>query len=328
MQYFILVLAVFFTCFTSTAFSIEADDEAFKREAAVRWKQIQKYQEKYDFHVKQTEHYQKNDVRRVENLLWHRRDGCLSFELTTFEKDNTTFRGMSYDNYNPRYEFVVRKMKNENQWTLLQFFAKTKNEKSPHIIISSLLVYQYAIYPNTHIVNTTGIQADELIFDPTFSIQKVVRGENTIVVDFRFQDRLFEKPLKWLDGQMELDVKNNWAIRKYRMTDGKTTSIECEIEPASSQADELLPKSIVCSYYPTPESRVPRLVRKAEFTSINPTKRTERDFTLTAFGLPEPPGEPQSQGYALWSYLVLAALLSALLTGMFWWFSRRKRDTN
>jgi hypothetical protein len=177
----------------------------------------------------------------------------------------------------------------------------------------------------------------EAVSDPSFKVTKIVKetqnGQELIQIDYiyprerkgyRMQER----------GSLWLDPSRCWCIRKSKLsgesTVGGERSLDIEREVACETIDHPSGFPILKSVTEQNKGFQHKIKRSNEGTTktdyeweVN-DKVPDSDFTLTAFGLPEPGSEPVKKPIPLFVWMLVAAGVCAALAFGFRYLARRR----
>lgn len=231
---------------------------------------------------------------------------------------------------NPVYSFALERKGPGHSWVLVELrmrregilpeieqMLKPSQESTPGLI---------AVY---------GESLLKLVAQPSFTVLRVVPlrhdGEELVQVDFDNthpvklgDDKFF--PLQ--SGSMILDPARFWCVRSYDVR-GKhprqEVSRKMEIELRDPAAKHPIPKRYTEVRDVTNEGvgrSVARYVTEIDYSEPSPLPSDE-EFTLTAFGLPEPPGVVWKKPTPSWLWGTLAGVALLVVAGVFGWLKRR-----
>jgi len=287
-----------------------------------RLRQIERREQQFDYQIL----FEERRVRpRVEfhayRKYWTRREDSLRFQYERAESPKAREARV----YNPRYEFSLLQRMPESSWELTNFYLKKTEERSPQAIRPDILEHWAQMFPSTGIIHIRPLNLAELAQDPEFRVISLVQDGPIWKASLAVPSRNYRGGLSIQDVEVRFDTSLGGAIRSYRLSNPNTRYTEVVHEYAAAPiSDYWPPTKTTIRLYDSTTDRTPYMTRTITYESITPTKYTDRDFTLSAFGLPEPPGE-ETPGWRINSYLLIAASLAAVATLLFWWLARRKK---
>ena len=226
---------------------------------------------------------------------------------------------------NPRYYFELRKKSADAAWFLSDYQMPNKNGR-----------VETARVLNLFLVHVTPI--DDLFSQPSFRIQSFApsqqHGPGTYRIEFDNPHRIDEKARDICfiqGGTIVLDASNYWCFRSadLRFRDGigsdSRLQVDCVYEVSSGLP---IPKKVTEKRtFPSPTTEGGELVATLEIAHelVRASSLPENaEFTLSAFGLPEPEGIvwERKPRYNLW----LIAGGAVVLLAAFYFFRRRRQS--
>ena len=298
-------------------------------EIDVNWKSIlkqldhiQQIEQKFDFQIVVLQKQGNLQTTSIPyRKYWTRRSHSLRLEYERKEAP----KGRVVCVYNPNYEFkLVRKSPDEN-WAIDAFFMKQPNQQFPQAIRSSIIEHWVQMFPSTGILNLRPLSLLELAKEPDFRLIRITKHTSSTKASVVAPDQYPDGRRSIYEAEIEFDDQTRGAIKSYTITTSSGNYIEVSIDRNQDPLGEYFPpRQMTCKYFKSKDSKEVILERIVTYEKITPTKYTDRDFTLSAFGLPEPPGE-ETPGWRINSYLLIAASLAAVATLLFWWLARRKK---
>jgi hypothetical protein len=251
---------------------------------------------------------------------WSRRTDALRLVLERAESP----KGREARVFNPRYEFSLSHKSTEEAWSLGTFYLKKTGEKSPIAIRSEVLEHWAQMFPSTGILNVRPLSLAELSKDPDFRVISIENEGQITRVSLIVPERLPGGRTPLSEVSVDFDDRLGGRIKSYSINDPRGAFVRVtnnyQISQNSAQAH---PSKTIIEHFKSIKNQSLISTRTITYESVTPTKYTDRDFTLSAFGLPEPPGD-ETPGWGINGYLLLAASIAAVATFLFWWLARRK----
>jgi hypothetical protein len=310
------------TLSTASLLSREGEDalSRFKREAPKGWAQLEEMEAGLEFVVRVTEtreNAKRPDDRQKEYVAtWRRRPGCLLVERADVKTGQVVRRTVVAAN--EQYEFSARQSGKEGDSWQLRMFRMRKPQDADS---NYFLVYQAHLFPLTSILNNKGQRFSEMMNDPAFHLKEAESKDGRVVLRTQYTPKK-GAPIR---GEIAFDPAMKWAVREYRLTDGKTINISRKADFTERLIGQYrVPARIITEYRRSPDSSVVYLQRKAEFESVRKCSSSPEEFRLSAYNLPEPPGV-ERPATSRRSLLAVCALVCGALTALFWWLARRKK---
>jgi hypothetical protein len=238
---------------------------------------------------------------------------------------------------NPRYIAIVNLSKSDPGNAVLQKFTPLSSD-------SETLTFMDAIFYSTsrHFAIGRSSRLRQIVQNPSFKVTNVAKeiqnGQELIRIDHIYnyvlpasQDRHVQAR-----GSLWLDPSRSWCIRRYKSSDQTTTGAErdseTEVEVVCKTIDDP-------SGFPILKSTTEdvRIINFKNHQKLEETRTTDyelevndrvpdNEFTLTAFGLPEPGGEePMKRPTPFYIWILAAAGVFAVLALGFRYLVRRGR---
>jgi hypothetical protein len=226
---------------------------------------------------------------------------------------------------NSRYSFALRKNDNGQAWVMTTLKMRGDGrERSVDEELSDVETNCILIYPSYY-------DLAELVKQPTFRVLRATvvprDGEQWAQIDFDNTNSAAGVPKSSLiqGGTLLLDPKRYWCVRSAQLRVGsqRRNSIETEIRDLSAK-------------YPVPkkylENREIGLGQGSpqkeqwirEFDLSDPSSLPpDSEFTLSAFGLKEPPGIDEKGPIPLFLWIVGGAVVLLVVGTLISWLKRR-----
>ena len=269
----------------------------------------------------------KKEVMKRDRCELKQRDGCSLFlvqGLVDGSPPNTEGLVMGI---NDRYGFELRRQTPTAPWTVVQIDGDLSNGMkfglgSPPdeaVIYWSTCPTTLALIPY---FSWGGIK------DPNFTLNKVTsvtRNERQAVkVEFAYRSPADKPRIPSLNGWVLYDPQRFWVIHEYNVqvewtSSGVKASTVATYEYEVTADGLPIPKQVIQRF--TPVGGVDRESR-FEF-DLKESNVPENDFTLSAFGLPEPTSIHRPIPWYLWAALAGGICLS--LAVLFRWLARRTK---
>jgi hypothetical protein len=229
-------------------------------------------------------------------------------QIETWEDDNYS---ASVAGYNLRYHFVLTREQETRPWVISELKRRSAGDPTNPLATGGL-----------HL-GPSSTEVPMLIKSPNFKLLEVepARENGDELVKVRFSYTPDEKnPLR--GGSMLLDPHHDWMVRKGEATlaaGGKefTSTIEWSYREGSNHHPILTQAR---GQQTTKENN--RVFRNNEVVTDYDLREQEtvpeKEFLLSAFGLPEPPGEGRATPWYLWlGGAGLACLVLGAIVGRF-----------
>jgi len=246
------------------------------------------------------------------------REGCSFFlEQYGVEGGDEEGRRGQISAVNPYYAFTLKRKTSESPWAAAGAGKELWNaEYAPSHLTEWIL---RAPYTFVAIVNTLEARLD----DPEFSINKVAPVDDGdgqfLKVEFKYDPvkNKNHKPLR--SGWVLLDTKRYWVMRAFEARtlwgDG-SRDFAARFEYNDTPDDFPILKTILVT------AKIPTKNRSFESVysyQLQERDLPEREFRISAFGFPEPPGAPRIG--TPWYVWFIALAFASLAVG--WYFRRR-----
>jgi hypothetical protein len=263
-------------------------EQTFLKEAPQKWEEYRRFAERLQGSLSWVGNVIKPASHRVEQQMQLKRnDRCvlIVYERLTKPGETSEVYGL-----NSNYAFTLAKAKDSNAWVVtdLELEAKHKirlfGQPLPEIHLS------YSMYP----FSVHGHLLDALLADPLFKIRRVSsvkrNGEDLVRIDFDFPHNIKEKkafvPLQ--GGSFFLDPKRYWCVRedelRMQWANGSPGVVRTVLEVKDVDGLPIIKRA--SSRQTSDRSEIETTW---EFNLHEQTKLpSDEEFTLTAFGLPEP----------------------------------------
>lgn len=332
---FVLCICLFIDCRTASG---GGDDHALQerlmREAPSAWKEYKQYSRRLQgkYHHKRV---QDRKLLQDCDIAIKQNEEC---QLCVVQSTLSKNPAGEVACYNPRYGFFLSRESSGKPWAVtLVADVSVKDKRVPTRISATLDAHVQAL---VRVVAHTDLL--ELLEYPTFQtlrVSPIVKdAQNLVKLEFNNRHSVKQEPFCPLQsGSLVLDPSHSWCLRyadlesTYYPDAELTTQIEMTIEPGANRLP--IPKRV--TQYVKGASRSEKWVMSQTVETIyelNEPARlpSDEEFTMRAFGLPEPFAGPPSRTrwYILGSLLGCVCLIAGIALRS-WARSRAKsRETS
>ena len=236
---------------------------------------------------------------------------------------------------NPSYIFSLRRKSADSPWVLTDM---TKKQPGVEFRLPQNR-YQDEIGWGVQCVLTTAgwSQLADLVRLPSFHVTRtaLVRQDAAELVQIEFDNRhpvgqgRFEPAQS---GTLLLDPERSWCVRGYEIHGEFVNSLSvCRSDVITVRDSSVphLPLPVHIAYSSTSKATAGSSAGQTITSSLDaqydldePHPLPDSDFTLAAFGLPEPEGPATRPWWSLWAVGASLACIAAAV--VWWWFLRRK----
>jgi hypothetical protein len=229
------------------------------------------------FEIKRNEH------AKLEVASWKRtRAGKL-------DSDNGEVEGA-----NPAYWFNLRRRPNDRPWVASSVVKADEVNARAYPMLNSLDIAPFMFFTVNH------DWLVDLIRDPDFRVRSCrwvdSAGAKLVEVNFEYNHPIRNTGSSTIGGKLTLDPDRYWCVRSYDVqtrspiNSGPVQHTLAEIDDTDPSLP--LPKlTITTARYTESDGKVNTLENRVTYNFKNPRVLPhDREFTLSAFGLPEPPG--------------------------------------
>ncbi len=306
-------------------------EERFRNEAPAAWDEYDRHMEAYQGKLTFDVSSNVANLKEQTQYEYKANQRCwLIIQQSVLETDRS---GFVYA-MNPRYAFILRRTSPTSPWVAQSVSDTTKGENDSTIeeALRKLDIIKRGARRLTQF-HYGAQNFQEILKKPSFRVveaKPVHRdGEELVEVVFTNAHPATSDSFNPVQGgTMLLDPRHHWVLRsaqcklKYSDAEGQ---YKVHVEPADLAATFLLPRRVVLTEDGVFSATQGRLQKQATITfDLNVPSRLPRDdeFTLTAFGLPEPGGFPrQPTPWYFWAGLVGIVCIS--LAVLVRWLGRR-----
>ncbi len=237
---------------------------------------------------------------------------------------------------NPRYAFQIQRKSSSSPWVVVQLLDLDKDP------IPELFERRFAAFASTikHPVTLYDQPLLEVVRKPFFQVlecRRIQRNrEELIELVFSYKHPEPDRDGTFQGGTLVLDPQRCWTLRSYQL-EGKTSigqgPMRYEVdEPGELGASAPAPKRAHQVNEWTFTKIIDNLSKNKqewhwEFNLSEPsTLPSEQEFTLSAFGLPEPPGLAWRKPIPWYLWAAVAGIACLLLGVVFSWLRKRRLE--
>jgi hypothetical protein len=303
--------------------------QRFLQEAPPLWKEYHARIEQFDGTVtgkwyvenKLEDHYRFEYKHNASCRL------CLTQSLLPHEPSG------SVCSYNTKYSFILTRRSLDHPWVLRGYHWRQEGETIPEM----KELHDIELKPLSRLIRADTSDLVKLVNRKTFRVLRVVSlqqgNEELVRIEFdnshepAFRSTKDFEPIQ--SGVLLLDPRRYWCLRgcelssKYSNADAK---IRMEVELQERFDDFPVPRRITVTSQQVREGNERlRTVWETEYDLYEPSRfPPEEEFTLSAFGLPEPVGVAWERPVRWYVWLVVVGVACLLAGGVFYGLSRRR----
>ncbi len=320
----IVLAAKFFFCVTaavcfSAAGGARAGDLEFPNEARRRWAEYMELAK----HIQGSSSHVSTDrlthkVRAREGLELKIRGFAMAY---SFQSLGPNEHRQEYYVRNEKYGFQLRRKASADGWALVQLFPKIGDGKNLSRLSLFLGEGTTRTFAPLAIYNSHWLP--EMVEEKEFLIKKYITvakdGSNLARVEFEYTKAEKNRHVP-SSGWFELDPALYWVVRGYHVKITAPSAVGGYSGTASYSAEFKIGRSGIPLLTKSSERiDCPAEKTNSEWTneySLDEHEPAAEEFTLTAFGLPEPHGViwPKPTPYYLW---FIGVGLASLVLGVF-----------
>jgi hypothetical protein len=229
---------------------------------------------------------------------------------------------------NPSYAFLLQRKAPDAEWAITELPDLSKDS-----LPGPMKVYLDSIDAiATVLVRFDNKPLVDLLKEPGFAIRrcrKISEGaEEHVEVTFRYSQ---EKPSRVQEGSMVLDPQRFWCLRSYEVrtktgaSDPAATKKWRTVELGEAPGGLPVPRSIVLEVTARDDSgnKVTNVMRLTFDLAIPSWLPGDSEFTLSAFGLPEPDWSKFGRATPWYVWVAIAGVVCLMVGGFFVWRNRR-----
>jgi len=230
---------------------------------------------------------------------------------------------------NPNYAFELTRQTEEAPWVVAQVID-LKREKVPSTMEQYFERYQRDI---NWLVKLRSDYLLDLIRKPEFRVvgcrTTPQAGEELLEVSFDYPHEVLEAGNPVQGGTLVLDPQRFWCLRSYQVrTQGKGSrgTMKFRVLELGEAGEGLpFPRRAVADYeFVSDEGHTNTHHWQFDYDLRAPQQLPgDEEFTLSAFGLPEPPGVEWKKPTPWWLWVGGAGIACLVLGGLFYWLKAR-----
>ncbi len=329
-------------CFHCQQAQAQNHDETLKqrflKEAPSAWAEYARHAEKLQGSSSYNHVGTAHDVKHHDRAEYKRnRNGKLlviSSEHTT--KGKRDYGGEEAYGVNPKYAFRLQRKSSASPWVVVQIEDLSKTSVPENIARR----FDQMAAGITRLVRVEETPLFEILRRPDFQVlrcQTVSReGEELVEIVFSYPHKVEQAPLPYVQaqsGSLLLDPKRFWCLRScdLKAENGTITSRVKELSDSGgsfpipkcieTENNWIFTKEQIAKGFPPKNKQQMRW----DYDLSEPDRLPDdSEFTLTAFGLPEPPGLEWRKPTPWYLWLALAGGFCLLLGVLFAWLKRRR----
>lgn len=204
---------------------------------------------------------------------------------------------------NPRYHFKVARQNSElDAWRLMSFGTCDESFSEGEVFRA----FWAFLTPSTSVCVGSSQRLTSLIHDPNMTFESAEQVGEMVVVAFRYLERMPAATTPSLcHGKIHFVPKLQWAISNYDYAaDGGSFEFRLQNELVEGNSEH--PNYVRSSTIET-ISKGGKSTKEVTFRQAT-RQANEADFTLSAFGLPEPAGASKPGHSWYWALLMMAII--------------------
>lgn len=299
----------------------------FHAEAPVKWKAYRAFGNRLQGRRSQQSILDGTVVKQWQQEVKHNNGLCvLDVSETWLSARNQRYTG-EVNVHNETYSFVLRRDSANAPWALVEFRWREQGTAPANAAEAGMGSNERVPL----LLSVAGLDVASLVKEPACSLKRfeyVDRdGEKLARVSFARVPPT-EETFPIQAGTLILDPNRSWVLRGYEI-EGRSRNVhysrKVELEVFDSSSGFPIPRRMVTvTEYLLPDGTRDQGKLIDEFVWKNPDPLPDRqNFTLTAFGFPEPPGVEWKQPIPLWLWVAGAAFACLILGGVFSWLRSR-----
>lgn len=243
---------------------------------------------------------------------------------------------------NPRYAAILKRSKSDPDQVVLDRFTQDTGGRFPGYEVSASELFRQGISP--HFCAVGSMLLSQFVVDPSITIQKMSKeqdnGHELIRLDYTYsRDDSENRVQVRARGSIYLDPSRCWCVRRSKLSSTSTRkgtpSLDSEYERQFEVIDHSsgfpLVKSQTSHDNLYPYKTKKRLVStsRTDYEWKMDDSVPESEFTLSAFGLPEPGGaEPVKKPIPMYVWILMAAGACGAMAFTFRLLARRRRGAS
>jgi hypothetical protein len=232
---------------------------------------------------------------------------------------------------NTKYAFVLERKTDTEPWVVTQLVDLSRENLLPSI------QQEFEMFERNirELVSIQSVPLAKIVQQPEFRVvrcRRVVQGgEELVEITFVYPHSLTEISTVH-GGKLLLDPQRFWCLQSYEVQEkfsgGQGTQKYQVLAWAETDGDLPVPKRIAKEGNYSGEGKSNKQVVHLEYDLSVPRQLpNSKEFSLSAFGLPEPPwlGRKELTPWYLWA--ALAGIICLSLAVLFRWLARRAKPT-
>jgi hypothetical protein len=230
---------------------------------------------------------------------------------------------------NPKYAFGLTRITPLSRWTVVELSGNNPQGESEFRKAFEEIDKAF----NVLVRLLDNFLISEMVASPDFRLLRarwIQRGgEKLVEVAFQYPHKVADKGNPIQAGTLVLDPNRFWILRSYEVEQkypgGRGTGNFQLVEFDDSKESVPIPKHVVFKYDATLDVGI-RNIRELRYDyelAIPGRLPGDDEFTLSHFGLPEPPKLARKTSWYLWASLL--GLCSLALAGLFHWRARKPK---
>lgn len=240
---------------------------------------------------------------------------------------------------NPLYAAILNRSKSDATQVVLERITQDPKGYFPGYKVSALELFRHGISP--HFCSVGSMPLSQFVADPTITVLKVSKeqdnGHELIRVDYAYsRDDSENAHQVRARGSLFLDPSRSWCVRRSQLSSTSTRKGEPLLESAYEREFETVDHPSGFPLIKTCISRDNQYPYKTKKRLVSTTRTDyewevnnsvpDSEFTLSAFGLPEPGGaELVKKPMPIYLWILIGAGVCAVLALGFRYLARRPR---
>jgi hypothetical protein len=234
---------------------------------------------------------------------------------------------------NQSYSFRLQRQTPDLPWILVDYHIPNKGSKSALEVAFN----DFSLRKREAICLLGFIDLSELIKHPNFRIVKITRvpSGNEVLQEVAFSNthKVEQKPFNPIQsGTLLFDPKHQWCLRSYKVvvlsSDSEsvmTAHFDYKFHGENAILKKCKKTQVVEKWFsPATPADIPNVITSETEYDLEPNKTwPDEDFTLSAFGLPEPSPVSWWSQTPWWLWISLGGIAMLVLGAGFSWLRKR-----